>query len=58
MTSELCCVIWIINERALRATQIDSKAKKALDTSKNLQKYYCLEKNGSNRPTIECRVYD
>lgn len=58
MTSEVCCVIWIINKRAHCVQQIDSKARKALCTSENFQKYYCLEKNGSNRPTIECRVYD
>ena len=34
----------------MRATQKDSKAKKALYTSKNLQKYYCLEKMA---PTVQ-----
>lgn len=36
--------------RALRATQIDSKARKVLCTSENLQKYYCREKMA---PTVQ-----
>ena len=50
MTSEVCCVIWIINKRAHCVQLIDSKAKKAFCTSENLQKYYCLEKMA---PTVQ-----